>query len=355
MDVLHDQSYRQWLAIEAAYDVPDYVNTSEAMSKEAAAELNDNLFADIVHRQFPVDTPASTWLSAAYFNENKEQIKAADLREFIHDTIVKAAGIHEISKDIDEVFATRIAEVIDPVEDDDNYCLVIKDASGKTVSRRYPVFDEVGLKKACEYFVNNRSKYPIDVRSKVAVSLSKKAKEYGSDLPALIYKEAAEAVPYRPVLMDELLERAKLTKDAEAGAVIGTLVEMVNFATSEDLIKSAEEVVTLIDDLDHLNGLNKYYGTKILSPHEVVYSMPIKEASAMADDALKLDKLTFSITKLAELGNEVFENVLGEDFVNEIVNEQGKLDVSKMAAIIPTLPRPEKVVLEEHIVRRCNR
>lgn len=355
MDVLHDQSYRQWLAIESAYDVPGYVYEAEAMSKEAADQLSDNLFADIVHRQFPVDTPSNTWLSAAYFNENQHLIKAADLRDFIRETLVKAADMHEITDDVDAIFSRRVAEVIDPVEDDNNYCLVIKDASGKTVSRRYPVFDQTGLQKAAEYFALNRSKYPIEVRSQVATSLSKKARELGADLPALIYKEAAEAVPYRPVLMDEILERAKLTKDAEAAAVIGTLVEMVNFATSDDLIKSASEIVGLIDQLDQLNGLTKYYGTKILSPNEVVYSMPIKEAESVADDSLQLDKLTFSITKLAELGNQIFEDVLGEDFVNEIVDESGKLDTSKMAAVLPTLPRPDKVVLEEHIVRRCNR
>ena len=128
---------------------------------------------------------------------------------------------------------------------------------------------------------------------------------------------------------------------------------MVNFATSEDLMKSAEDVVSLIDDLDKLNGLTKYYGTQLLSPHEVVYAMPSKQAEAMADDALMLDKLTFSLTKLASLGNELFENVHGEDFVNEIIDEAGNLDVSKMAAVLPTLPRPDKVVLEEHIVRKC--
>ena len=354
MDVLQDQSHRQWIAIAEAYNVPSYVYDQEAPVKEAYAGVPDTLFADPVNRMFPVDTPGNTWLAAAYFNEARGQIKAADMREFIHDRIVKAAEVHGIADDIKDAMETRIAEPVNPEDVDDNYAYVVKDASGNTILRRYGIFDRLGLEKACSYFEKHRSEYPPKERMAIAAGILRRGMELGcDDVSALVHKEAAASVPYRPFLLQELLERARLTKDAEAAAVIGTLVEVVGFTTSDELIKNAEDLVAVLDELDILNGMTKCYGHDLLSPREVVYSMDVKQAQAIVEDTVVLDKLPFSVIKLAQLDPDVFREVLGDDFISEVSNEEGKLDVAKMAAVLPTLPRPDKVVLETAIVARC--
>jgi len=118
------------------------------------------------------------------------------------------------------------------------------------------------------------------------------------------------------------------------------------------LIKNADALVAVIDDLDKLNGMTKHYGRDILSPNEVVYAMPMKDAEALMDDTVTLDRIAFSSVKLAELDPSVFGDVLGEDFIAQ-VSKDGKLDAAKMAAILPTLPRPDRAVLEASIVRQC--
>jgi hypothetical protein len=352
MDVINDQGYRQWLSIEQEYKVPEYVYNHEPTTKEAADSLPDALFADIVHRQFPVSSPADTWMSAAYFNENKHNIKSADLKGYVEQVIKRAAEQYGISKDVDDVLCRRSVEVLDPENDEGNYCLVMKDASGGTVSRDYPVFDAEGLKKACTYFARNRSSYPLETRTRIAIGLAKKAAQFNIDIPELISKEAMDAVPYRPFLMSELMERILLTKDAESATVIGSLVEMLNFASSDELIKSADDFVHTLDELDQLNGLDKHYGRLLLSPSEVVFSMTVKQAESAVRDNITLNKLTFSATKLAGVSPFVFREALGDDILAEI-SDNGKLSAEKLAAVIPTLPRPDRLILEQAIVSAC--
>ena len=353
MDVLNDQSHRRWITIAEAHNVPSYVYDQEVPVKEAYADAPDSLFADPVHRMFPIDTPATTWLAAAYFNDAGGQIKQADLRECIRDRIVRAAETYGIAGDVKTALDLRAAEPVNPEDVDANYAYVVKDAAGKTASRRYGIFDRDGLEKACSYFSRNRSAYQIEERTKIAAGILRRALELGGpDVPELVHKEAADAVPYRPALLQELFERARLTKDAEASTIIGTLVEVVGFATSDELIKNADALVAVIDDLDKLNGMTKHYGRDILSPNEVVYAMPVKDAEALMDDTVTLDRIAFSSVKLAELDPSVFGDVLGEDFIAQ-VSKDGKLDAAKMAAILPTLPRPDRAVLEASIVRQC--
>ena len=352
MDVINDQGYRQWLSIEKEYKVPEYVYSHEPMDKDAAETLPDTLFADIVHRQFPVSSSADTWMSAAYFNENRHQIKSADLRNYVEETIKHAADQYGIRRDVDEVLCRRAVDVLDPESMDGSYCLVIKDASG-AVSRDYPVYDAEGVRRASEYFARNRSHYPLETRTKIAMGIARKAAEYGVDVPEVVSKEAMDAVPYRPFLMQELLERAMITKDAEAAMVIGTMVELLQFANSDELIKSADDFVHMVDELDQLNGLTKYYGSRLLSPNEIVFSMTVKDAEALADDSITLDKYTFSATKLASLDPGLFREALGDGIIAEL-SDKGGLSADKLAAVLPTLPRPDKLMLEQAIVGACS-
>jgi hypothetical protein len=108
----------------------------------------------------------------------------------------------------------------------------------------------------------------------------------------------------------------------------------------------------VIDLLDEANGLKDQYNVKIMSPQESIYSMTVKEAQDILDDAITLDRYTMKLSSMAELHPNTF-NVLGEDFASELSTD-GKLDIQKMATILPTLPKPDKRLLEEEIEASFN-
>ena len=72
MDVLHDKGHRLWvqLGTKHAELVPDYVLDYQLPEEKEAESLPDKLFADSHRRLFPIDSPAATWLSAAYFSKH---------------------------------------------------------------------------------------------------------------------------------------------------------------------------------------------------------------------------------------------------------------------------------------------
>jgi len=347
MDIVQDNSHRGLLAVASKHVVPEYVGTHELLDKQAAEKLHDNEYADPSLRCFPVDTAANTWLSAAYFAENKGQVHRTK-RAHVKETIQRAARIHGNSADVDAVLSKQATPSVPPEQDDNNFCWLIKDASGKIVVKKYPVFDAYGVKTAMEYFDRYRGRYPLEVRREIATNLLKKAQEHGVEPSAPVLKTAGYGAPHRPTLTEELLERAKLTKDAEAAVVFANLNEVLAHCSAEELAQNIEKVADNIDQLDRLNGLEKHYNTKILFPSEVVYAMSMKQASSYVDDALTLHKRTFSIEKLAGLSPDIF-GVLGDDLVTDLSTD-GALCAEKMAMILPTLPRPDKKLLEDHLV-----
>lgn len=351
MDVLRDNSRRTLIAITEEHQVPDYVLGQDVYEKEAADKLEDDVFADVARRQFPVDSAGNTWLSAAYFRRNGSSYKTAEA-QYIEDRIKLAADVHGIREDVDALFAVQKQAAADWTEDDDNYALVLHDGDGNVIDRRYPIVDEDGVKLATDYFGRYRGNYPLGIRRKIAVGIVKKAAEFGVEVESFVQREAGDGIPVKDILMGEILERAHMTKDAECAALLANVNELVAASNLAELDNaSLEKIAETIDSVDRLNGFGRLYGVRLLPPADVVWALSTKEAEALVDDSVELNKHVFSIQKLAALEPDVF-SILGDDFVKELCDGEA-LSGEKMAAILPTLPRPDKVVLEEHIISRC--
>ena len=345
MDVITDNSKRGWIKVANSHEVPAYVNEYVALTKEAADTLEDQLFADPAKREYPIDSKPATWLAAAYFKEASdkgEYARKSVTENYIKERIKEAAEIYGISEDVDAVFKGTAVKVASAADNDENYCWI--DGTGR---RMYPVFDKEGAAKAISYFEENRFQYPLDMRIGIARNIIKKACDHNVEPSEVVMKEAGFGVPNRVKLMEEILERAKISNDPEVAIKFAKINESIANATTEELLENMDKLASVIDALDSANGLKAHYNVKIMSPQETIYSMTVKEASAAVEDSLVLSEHTFKITKLAELDPEVF-NVLGDNFSDELSTD-GKLDATKMAAILPTLPRPDKRLLEDEI------
>jgi hypothetical protein len=190
------------------------------------------------------------------------------------------------------------------------------------------------------------------MRVKLARNIISKACDYNVEPSYTLMKEAGFGVPNRANLMSEMLERARITKDPEVAYKYAQLNETIATASTEELLANLEKLAEVIDLLDEVNGLKAAYNVKILSPNESIYAMTMKEASDIVNDSVVLGKYTMKISSLAKLDPDTF-NVLGDNFANELSTD-GKLDTQKMAMILPTLPAPDKKLLEEEIKARFN-
>ena len=366
MDILHDNSHRIWLKLANSHEelIPDYVMDYTLPEKEAASEIEDSLFADDTRRLFPVDTAANTWLSNAYFALNASELpyKQAEA-EWIQERLTKAAGIFGIEED-----TVKIAEAITDgtlnkeaaAEDvDDNYGWVIKSAeTGEVMERKYPMFDTRGVVKAADYFNEYRGNYPIGIRRLISRNILKKANEYGMDvydLPQTVFREAGMGIPRKDVLMGEILERAHLTKDAGAAIALANINEFLAGIKDAELGPHLDKIAEVLEAFDSSADLTQHYNKKILMPADFLFDIDIKQAEEVLEDAIELDKHVFSLAKLAELAPDVYETVLGENFVGDITTKQGEseaihIDAAKLADNLYSLPQPDKAALEEHLV-----
>ena len=326
---------------------PEYVRKSQAMTKESAAELPDSLFADRVNRRYPIDSRANTWLSAAYFAKTAESdgYGSSAFKSYVEDVIKLAADKYGIRKDVDEVMARVRARPAEKraSDDDSNY--------GWPEDRRYPMFDERGVKLANEYFSENAFSYPPDMRRTIARNILRKSAEYGISPSERVRMEAGDGVSTGDFVANEMLDRIMAGSKGNL-----KLAEAMSRATKEFLRADPRKYVGLMDKFaelvsrfDEANGFDDAYGRRFRSPAEILHSMSTKQAEALREDTVVLKNHAFSITKLAELPIGVFTDALGEDFGERVKSAEG-IDRSKLADELHSMPEPDKGALYRSIV-----
>lgn len=94
MDFLNDKSGRHILRLDNLVTVPDYVKSC-SVDEEVVAAIPTRLFADQVHREFPIDDSGHVYLSMAY-------CKSAGINDPELLRVLNAAGeVYGIEKDLE--------------------------------------------------------------------------------------------------------------------------------------------------------------------------------------------------------------------------------------------------------------
>jgi hypothetical protein len=371
MDVLHDNSFRTWTKIASvvgAQNIPDYVRNYTPPDEQSASSMLDTDFADPGKRAFPIDSRASTWLSAAYFTAaNPEYVLPNGVKHATPSNVTaawplraiyKASEAWGISGDIAKLrtaFQVDAGQTKQASDIETNYGWIVKDASGNVTARRYGVFDTAGLSKASTYFDTNRRHYPLAVRTGIARFLMQKAAEYGIEYEQLhgsVLREAGYGIPRKSVIMRELNERALLAKDAECGVLLANVNRLIGTGSDQEVATNLDKIAETIDAFDQAEDLTRYYGRRIGHPSDFLCSVTFKQAEAFVANTVRLRKLSFDVQKLAddpEFGKAA-ELAMGPDFAASIT----ALDTTKLAATLRELPQADRGALEDSIVALCD-
>ena len=340
MDVTNDTSRRMLIMLHSKYRFPEYVQNAEPLSKEAADRLPDNLFADVSNRQFPYNDEANTWLSAAYFHETQDDVKLACDRQIIKDTLLKVADVYGIYYDVAAIFdqqpeTEKEAEVVDA-----EYCYADNGVYA------YPVKRAEDVKTAESYFLQHRHRYKPEVRRTIASNLLKRAGTLHVIIEEpVLYKEAGQALPDLPGIMRTMTDAMLFMSDPEEQMMTSGLLHKIACAgmaqvqqVLPQLVKVAEQAI----------GSSEGY-----TPEEQMYGTPFAAVEATVKYATPLGNYTFDARKLAQLSPEIFKQALPEDVVDELCDLRGNLDAEKVAEVLPTLPRPDQMLLERAITQAC--
>ncbi len=354
MDAVSDKSYRQLSDIGTRLGTtafPDYVLTAELHDEKTAGVLEDSEFADVGKRAYPVDSKASTWLSAAYLVDSCPGVttSAADpVTNHIWQSIKSAAGLYGISADVDKVAKQLVdlhAETGKPA---------IEYVTADDGSRIYGIGCWRDVKTAAEFFDDNRRHYPLELRTKIAGFITKKAQEFGVDcLPDSVRREAGLGIPDKVDVMQELLIRAEMSKDAESGALLANINNIIANQEPEDYAGSVDKIAAALDAFDRSEGLCKHYGTKLTYPADFLYAGDMDKIAAEISHAVAIDNWVFDSRKLAaSLDPDVLEAVCGPAVLADCKTD-GKLDASKLKTAIDAMAYAEQADLKSAIVMLC--
>ena len=150
--------------------------------------------------------------------------------------------------------------------------------------------------------------------------------------------------------MASVLERAKAAESAELAAVFANANEMIAVAGSDELPALVDKVAEIFDEFDRAAGLAAGYGKSVMFPADEIYSGDVEKAAADAEDCVEVAGQVFSLSKLAELPEEVYQSTLGPDFTGAVF-EGGRADREKLADNLHSLPIPDQNALVEKLTR----
>jgi hypothetical protein len=334
-----DYSSRELYTLMRGKELPEYVKTAEVDDYDTIQNLPKEAFADEDRRIYPINTPARTYVSNAYFMSKRADIfktygeKYAGLLE---SKIKEAASIFEISEDLENFSQAHEKQA------SEDYSLrhlgTFKLLGEGGPLDLYPVKTAEDLVKSAEHLVNNMHNYPFDWRREMSQNVVKLAGELGVDeIPDVILKYAGFYYPDFAGLETEIWRRSTKLKQAEHREMYEKLkADVENIGSVEEVMKLAE-TLSHIEDMEGLHD-NVKVAQILGDPIDRIFTKTIeKVAEDLSFVEAHGDK--YKVADLQKVSKDKYEEAFGFDL--------DPSDSVKLADVFPTMPRSDIKLFEE--------
>jgi hypothetical protein len=335
-----DYSGKELYNMFKGVDLPEYVKTAEVEDAHEVYKLPKEAFADPERMIYPINSPATVYVSNAHFINKRAgivKLYGEDYASQLEKAIEKAAEILDISEDLQE-YNSRF-NVKQAADYEEKYAVDFNVDGMAQPVQLYPVKTASDLTEAAESFTQNIKNFPFAVRVKSAENFVKLAGELGvDDLPELLMKYAGMYYPDLAGLDFELWRRSnKLTKEAHVDIYRQIRGDLDNMQSFSDVMKIAETCF----NIENMEGL--YDNVKVASllgdPVDMFFTEPVtKIASDLRFVEVHGDK--YRLDDLTKISKDKYEEAFGDSGIDPA-------DPEKIADILPTMPRSDVKLLEE--------
>lgn len=345
LDQAKDRTGQELHRITSLYSPPDFVKHASYNNICGDPKtLPLHIYADPRARRFPCHTPASTWMSAAFFADKRACYSNRDA-ETVEDRLVKAATYHGIAGDLQNIFekASKYHANDKDALPDESFAFVWSKDDG-SVERHLPLRNKHEVKCAAEYVHEHRDEFTYSDRQVMAEKVLVKSSEYGADIgPHLEYleKQAGYGTCSGKAAAKLLDSRAGMTNNHHAQQQLKAAASLIR--NNPDVAHSPEKMQKLaafVDAFDHANGIVRDYGHSVPRPEDVLFN--INEKMAEEVSSAHIPMTSGNIYKVADLQNvklDVIRDWMGADFANEVSAGGLYVNMNKLAELLPTLPR----------------
>lgn len=318
-------------------------------SKEDIDKLPNSLFADPITREYPIDTPQHTFLSALYAYTDGAVKTASEVSEDTKKAIKLASEMHGIGEEVEKMahlvgqFLVKTAAEQRPantvkfayISGDTGYFPINNileiDQASRDVENKCKDIPLPIIKVACENILNAYNELPLEEQK--AINLSQTVKDYGNLYVKDCMKVAAACK-----------QRYDLSKNdfyKELGEVALT--------EGKDNTVLLEKMASTMYELDVQTGLDKEYGNMLVDPFIAGNTdVTIKQAAEYAADYVQMfEQLipfkVFMKEPVKEAIKVACSKQASEALLNEINAEQP--DTIKFEQVINGLSENDQIML----------
>jgi hypothetical protein len=341
LDQTDDLNGQELYRLTRVHSLPPFVK--EASSDEIIGPpegLESQCYA--FRRNYPCHTAAATYVSTMFFLDKKAEWDkpTANIIEQHLDHFARYHGIVDRISGLKQAFAAA-KEM--PAEDKllpEDYALVV-DGVGHFTLR-----NPAEVRKCAEYIKEYKDELPYVYRQEMAANVLEKAGKYGvalEDVDEFLDRQAGKGACAAQTVAEFLFGRSVMYKHA---GFLDYAIKTAEMAKSclqhkggvhdqDQLVKLA----CLVDQVDRETRL-KNLVMDLSAPEDIFFQLTAKTASQLRNEHVSLT--SGNIYKTADLERvklDAVADVMGEDFAQAISTGGLFVDQTKMAEIVPTLPR----------------
>jgi hypothetical protein len=345
LDQAKDRTGQELHRIATLYSPPNFVKHASSDSICGDPEtLPLHIYADPRARRFPCHTPASTWMSSAFFADKRACYSSRDA-EKVEERLIKAAKYHGIAGELEQIFdkAAKYNSNDKEALADDSFAYVWKRDDGVT-ERHLPLRNKHEVKCAAEYILTHRDEFIYTDRQVMAKKVLVKASEFGADIGDTVdylEKQSGIGVCSGAVAAGLLDNRAGLTNNPadkeqlkQAAAALRLNPAPVHNAGN------LQKLAAFVDAFDRENGIVQDYGYSVPRPEDILFTITEKTAAQVKESHVPMT--SGNIYKVADLQSVKLGDIrdwMGSDFADEVSVGGLHVNMDKLAELLPTLPR----------------
>ncbi len=315
---------------------PSYCKEAADQSQVRCTERG---YADPFTRQYPCHTKVATFCSAMEAEE-------LDAPSEIKAEISKFAAFWAITEDVEAARSalanSKKQASIDELSDSD-FALV--QMAGEAKVRKYAAFDRQSVVESAIAFHDNRHKYPLAWRKEAAIQLLSRADKHDAVLPTYVDQYLNKAAGFG-LATEEAIDSALISRINRAPKTASEdtekLIEiMSSVAENPDLCydgETVQDMLSCMDAYDRHHKLAQYYGSDVELPEEVLVNTEpeLAKIAGCGDRVVRLVN-----------GTSVDVHHLTADVLNAVDEKLAAMSQEKLAAVLPTLPKPDADLLVE--------
>ncbi len=334
------------------YPPPAFVKNANHEQLYGDAEtLPPHIYADATRRVYPCHTKAATWMSALFFATHHQNLPEPAVAS-VRDRLVKSATHWKIQADVDALWAKVAADKADGMSQlaDSDFAFVWATTDGRK-ERHYPLRNALEVKAASAWFGKYHGEFTFADKHTVAGKILQKAAAFGAGIEneELLDRCAGFGYCAATTAAEAWEKRAQLVKRqfpdySEQAAGIAVSLRNGTFEVRDQGLRI--KLATLLDEFDRHTQLAKLYDAGGLDrPEDALFCITEKVASQFLTEHIQTTNgAVYEKAALASLSIDNVRQWMGDEFSNAVGGVM--LDTTKLAEIVPTLPRGDAEMFE---------